>query len=338
MSPHSIILRWGLLAAPVAASAETPMSYRRTFGPAVDPITSLAWGLGIVSLVVVVVIGVLLLGSLLRRRNSASGDPGQLAVRRDAGGMAWIYVGSGISLIVLTACMAWTLIVTAEVARPPSPPLLTVQVTASQWWWGLRYQSAQPDRIFTTANEIHIPVGQPIRFELASADVIHSFWIPQLAGKMDVIPGQTNVLWLQADKPGTYRGQCAAYCGVQHAHMAMLLVAESAPDFAAWQSHQLAETQTPASGDGRRGQDVFQSHCAVCHTIRGTDSAGHVGPDLTHLMTRSTIAAGLLPNEPRTLADWITNPGSLKPGTRMPAQVLSGSELKAVTSYLNTLD
>jgi cytochrome c oxidase subunit 2 len=333
MRPRIAMLCCGLLAAPAATWAETPMSYQRTFGPAVDPVTRLAWGLGTVSLVVIVVIGVLLLGSLLRRRDAADGDSGQLAVRHDGGGMAWIYVGSGISLVVLTGCMVWTLIVTAAVARPPSPPLLTVQVTASQWWWGLRYQGAQPDRTFTTANEIHIPVGQPIRFELASADVVHSFWIPQLAGKMDVIPGQTNVLWLQANKPGTYRGQCAAYCGVQHAHMAIFLVAESAQDFAAWQNHQLAETPMPVSDSDRRGEEVFQGHCAVCHTIRGTGSAGHVGPDLTHLMTRGTIAAGLLPNTPGTLAAWIANPGSLK-----PAQVLSGSELKAVTSYLTTLN
>ena len=322
----------------LAVRMEPPMAYPRTFGPAVDPITRLGWGLGIISLLVIVIIGVLLLGGVLRKRvASSAANPHQLAVRRDAGGMAWIYVGGGISGLVLVGCMAWTLLVTAEVTKLPSTPALTVQVTASQWWWSLRYLNAKPSNIFTTANEIHIPVGQPVRFELASADVIHSFWIPQLAGKMDVIPGQTNVMWLQADQPGTYRGQCAAYCGRQHAHMALFIVADTPQDFAAWRDRQLTETTAPATEENRRGERIFQTHCAACHTIRGMNPAGILGPDLSHLMTRSTIAAGLLANTPGNLAAWISNPESVKAGTRMPAQILSEPDLAAVTSYLNTL-
>jgi cytochrome c oxidase subunit 2 len=313
------------------------MSYHRTFGPAVDPITRLGWGLGGISVLVIVVIGALLLAGVLRKRVAASSTPHHLAVRSDAGGMAWIYLGGGISSSILVGCMAWTLLVTAEVSRPPSAPALTVQVTASQWWWSLRYLNADPSRIFTTANEIHIPVGQPIRFELASADVIHSFWIPQLAGKMDVIPGQTNVMWLQADRSGAYRGECAAYCGRQHAHMALLIVADSPQDFAAWQDRQLTAAVIPQAEQAHRGEEVFQTHCADCHSIRGMAPAGLVGPNLSHLMTRSTIAAGLLSNTPDNLARWIANPESLKPGTRMPAQILSAPELTAVTSYLSTL-
>jgi cytochrome c oxidase subunit 2 len=321
----------------VSACAEPPMAYQRTFGPAVDPITRLGWGLGSISLLVIVTIGVLLLAGALRKRMVASSNPHQLAVRRDAGGMAWIYVGGGISSLVLVGCMAWTLLVTAEVTKPPSDPAITVQVTASQWWWSLRYSSVDPSRIFTTANEIHIPVGQPVRFELASADVIHSFWIPQLAGKMDVIPGQTNVLWLQADRPGTYRGECAAYCGRQHAHMALMIVADSPQDFALWQDRQLREMAAPATEEAHSGEQIFQTHCADCHSIRGVAPAGIAGPDLSHLMTRTTIAAGLLPNTPENLSHWIANPESIKPGTRMPAQILSAPELTAVTSYLSTL-
>jgi cytochrome c oxidase subunit 2 len=177
-----------------------------------------------------------------------------------------------------------------------------------------------------------------VRVELSSADVIHSFWVPQLAGKMDVIPGQTNVSWLEADSPGSYRGQCAAFCGAQHAHMALLVVAESAAAFAAWQDRQLAEAAPPPSGNATLGEHVFETHCAPCHTVRGVTPAGIRGPDLSHLMTRRTIAAALLPNKPGNLAAWIANPQSFKPGARMPAQILSGAQLAAVTSYLNTLD
>jgi cytochrome c oxidase subunit II len=338
MNSRIVLLSTGLVMLRGSFRAEPPMAYQRTFGPAADPITRLGWGLGIISLLVIIVIGVLLLGGILRERTTASAaDPRQLTVRRDAGGMSWVYVGVGISSLVLICCMAWTLITTAAVTRSPDAPALTVQVTASQWWWSLRYDSAISSHIFTTANEIHIPVGQTIRFELASTDVIHSFWIPQLAGKMDVIPGQTNVAWLQADKPGTYRGQCAAFCGAQHAHMALLVVADTPEAFAAWEDHQLVDATMPATEDPRRGQQIFQTHCAVCHTIRGISPAGLVGPDLTHLMARSTLAAGLLANTPGNLAGWIANPQSLKPGTRMPNQTLSGPELMAVISYLMTL-
>jgi cytochrome c oxidase subunit 2 len=311
-----------------------PMAYQNTFGPAIDPVTRLGWGLGIVALSVVVIIAVLLLGGIFRSRAAFGGAGSRaLAVRSDAGGVSWIYLGTGISSVVLIFCMVWTMIVTAAVSRPPGLPALTVQVTASQWWWSVRYLNPSPDRIFTTANEIHIPVGQPIRFELISSDVIHSFWIPQLAGKMDMIPGQTNVSWFQADRTGVYRGQCAAFCGAQHAHMALLVVADSARDFAAWQDHQLEETPETANA----GQRVFQQHCAICHTIRGLSPSGIRGPDLTHLMTRRTLASGLLMNNRGDLAGWITNPQAWKPGARMPAQLLTGGELTAVTEWLTQL-
>ena len=309
---------------------ESSMAYHQTFGPAVDRITSLGWGLAIVSMLVVAIISLLLLVGIFRKRGHSQG----LAVRSDAGGVSWIYVGTGISTVVLVGCMLWTMVVTAAVSRPPKTPALTIEVTASQFWWSVRYEGATTARSFITANEIHIPVGEPVRVELKSADVIHSFWIPQLAGKMDVIPGQTNVSWLEADKAGHYRGQCAAFCGAQHAHMALLVVADSASAFEAWQESQLSEMSL---GNGE-GQKVFQTHCAVCHTIRGVSPEGIRGPDLSHLKTRGTLAAGLLMNTPANLAAWIANPQSFKPGTRMPAQILSGAELTAVTSYLNTLD
>ena len=167
--------------------------------------------------------------------------------------------------------------------------------------------------------------------------MIHSFWIPQLAGKMDVIPGQTNVTWLQADQPGTYRGQCGEYCGAQHAHMAMYVVADTPQDYALWVRDQLSNAAVPASEPARLGELAFEAHCAACHAVRGTGAGGILGPDLTHLMSRHTIAAGLLPNTPGNLAAWIADSQALKPGSRMPTLALSGPDLSSVVTYLQTL-
>ncbi len=320
----------------VAATAEPTMSYLRTFGPAGDPATRLGWGLGIVSIVVTLVITLLLLAATLRRR-ARPADPSDLAVHRDEGGMAWVYIGVGVSTAVLICCAVWTMFTVAAVAMPLNAADLTLQVTASQWWWSVRYKNEEPSRIFTIANEIHIPVGRPVRLELSSQDVIHSFWIPQLGGKMDVIPGQTNAMWLQADRPGVYRGQCGEYCGAQHAHMAMYVVADSPQDYLTWIRGQLEDAATPSSEPVRQGAQAFLAHCAACHAVRGTPAGGILGPDLTHLMSRSTIGAGLLPNTPGNLAAWIADSQALKPGSRMPTLALSGPDLSAVMTYLETL-
>jgi len=337
MMQRDALILGGLLVSPGSALARMPMAYLRTFGPAADPITRLGWGLGLVSIAVVLIIAALLLGSIFHKRRMLPEEPNQLAVRREGGGMRWIYIGVGISSVVLVACMIWTLMTTALVSNPPVAPVLTVQVTASQWWWGLRYVGQDPARTFITANEIHVPVGQPVRFELSSADVIHSFWVPQLAGKMDIIPGQTNVTWLQADRPGVYRGQCAVFCGAEHARMAFVVIADEPKDFSAWLDGQIKQAAMPASGPAEQGARVFLAHCAACHTVRGSGAAGLVGPDLTHLMSRHTLAAGLLPNTPGNLAGWVSNPQHLKPGSRMPNPTLSGPELADVMAYLNTL-
>jgi cytochrome c oxidase subunit 2 len=324
-----------LCGAPLVAFAEPAMSYLHTHGPAGDPATRLGWGLGIVSIVVVLVIAVLLLAAVCRRRARAD-DPRALAVRSEEGGMSWLYVGVGVSSVVLVGCAVWTLFTVAAVAMPAHTDL-TLRVTAAQWWWSVRYESRDPDRIFTTANEIHIPVGRPVRIELSSQDVIHSFWIPRLGGKMDVIPGQTNVTWLQADQPGTYRGQCGEYCGAQHAHMAMYVIADSPQDYATWVRDQLRDAAAPASESARLGEQAFSAHCAACHAVRGTEAGGILGPDLTHLMSRTTLAAGLLPNTPGNLAAWIADSQALKPGSRMPALTLSGRDLSSIVTYLQAL-
>jgi cytochrome c oxidase subunit 2 len=325
-----------VLAVPLTASAETPMSYLRTFGPAGDPSTVLGHGLGIVSILVMLIIAVLLLAAIFRKRARAANGR-ELTVSRDEGGLSWIYIGVGISTVVLIACAVWTMVTVAAVAMPARAGDLTLQVTASQWWWNVRYKNEDPSQVFDAPNEIHIPVGRPVRIELTSADVIHSFWIPQLAGKMDVIPGQTNVTWLQADKPGTYRGQCGEYCGLQHAHMSMYVVADTPADYAAWADRQRSAASSASTERLQSGQRIFVRNCGACHAVRGTGAGGILGPDLTHLKSRQTIAAGLLPNTPGNLSAWIANAQALKPGTRMPTMAVSGPELSAIVAYLDTL-
>jgi cytochrome c oxidase subunit 2 len=215
---------------------------------------------------------------------------------------------------------------------------LTVKITGRQWWWDIQYQNEDPQQVFQTANEIHIPVGRPVTLELQGGDVIHSFWVPNLMGKQDLIPGRKNFLTIQADKPGLYRGQCAEFCGLEHAHMAILVFAEPQTAFETWRQRQLTLAQTPGAPQRLAGQQVFASHpCASCHTIAGTDFGGRMGPDLTHFGSRATIAAGLLHNSPRNLAAWLRDPQALKPGVAMPKVDLSAAQRSQLVAYLEGL-
>ena len=219
-----------------------------------------------------------------------------------------------------------------------SPEPLAIEITGHQWWWEVRYLSDQPQLMATTANELHIPVGRPVALTLKSADVIHSFWVPSLHGKMDLVPGRVNTLWIQAERPGIYRGQCAEYCGMQHAHMGLVTVAESPDGFVRWLTAQRATAAPPSTPEQSRGRDVFErGPCAMCHTIRGTSAAAVLGPDLTHVASRGTIAAGRAPNTRGYLAGWLADPQQLKPGNRMPATGLSPEDLQALVAYLETL-
>jgi cytochrome c oxidase subunit II len=325
-----------LQASGARAATAPPLSYVQTFGTAGDPVTRLGWGLVVISVVVFVLVTLALLGGILRRRPRV--PEYELAVRRDAGGMGWLYVGVSITIVVLAVCAVWTMLTLRAIAMPGAADQMKLHVTGTQWWWRVQYQASDPSRAFTTANEIHIPVGQPVKVELSSEDVIHSFWVPQLSGKIDMIPGQTNELWLQASQPGTYRGQCGEFCGAQHAHMAMLVVAQAPEDFATWRDRQLRPAAAPAPGSpGENGERLFVGRCGACHTVRGTEAGGILGPDLTHLMERSTVAAGALPNTPGNLAAWIANPQTIKPGTRMPPPSITPAELQQVVAYLQTL-
>ena len=318
-----------------AAFGGPPLSYLTSAGGKADSTLALTWGLLAISIaVVVIMIGLTCVG--IWRRGDRNPSAIAAAVR-ETDASAWLYIGVGVSTFVLVISLVWTIRVLAHVSRAPTPPALTIEVSGQQWWWKARYLDADPSRIVTTANEIHIPVGSPVRVRLVGVDVIHSFWVPALAGKTDVVPGQVNETWLEADRPGRYRGQCTEYCGVQHAHMAFDVVAEPPAVFRAWLATQLAPAAPPVAPAAIRGERNFEFRCGACHTVRGTAAGGTAAPDLTHLMSRATIAAGSAPNTPAMLAAWMANPQALKPGNNMPTLQLSGAEIGDIDAYLATL-
>ncbi len=315
-----------------------PMTYLTTHGPRADPATTLMWGIILLSLTVVAIVAMAVFsGVWIRRLRSSRGDSRAIAVNRPNGGLVWIYVGMPLTVLALAILLVWTLKVMATIDSPAQRPALTLEVTGHEWWWEVRYRGAKPTDIFSTANEIHIPVRVPVLVRLASADVIHAFWVPALTGKTQTIPGRTNVSWIEANKPGIYRGQCAQFCGLQHAHMALYVIAQNSADYAAWRANQLQPAATSTAPGALAGQTVFVEHCGACHTVADTSAGGILGPDLTHLMSRGTIASGVMTNTPGNLSGWIADPQSAKPGAKMPATMLSGPQLRAVVAYLGTL-
>ena len=215
---------------------------------------------------------------------------------------------------------------------------LTIKVRGLQWWWAVEYFGSKPELRFETANEIHIPVGRNVRVQLEGLDVIHSFWVPSLAGKQDLIPGRPNEITIRAERAGVYRGQCAEFCGLQHAHMAFFVVAEEQRAFEAWTALQRDNAVASSDEEVIAGQRVFLSRpCAACHAIRGTAANGKIGPDLTHVGGRKYIAAGLLETTRGSLAAWIADPQTLKPGNNMPMVPLAAEELRSVSAYLASL-
>ena len=215
-----------------------------------------------------------------------------------------------------------------------------VRVVARQWWWELEYLDGDRRLAFTTANELRIPAGEPVELVLTSGDVIHSLWIPRLAGKIDLIPGQTNRLVVQADGPGVYRGQCAEFCGIAHAQMALYVVSLPPDDYRAWVARQKAPAPEPSPGLAKAGAVAFATRgCILCHTVRGHDAHGRSGPDLTHVGTRRTIGAGVLRTTPENVAHWIAQNHEIKPGNRMPSFVeLDGTTRLAIGTYLAGLE
>ncbi len=216
---------------------------------------------------------------------------------------------------------------------------LTIKITGHQWWWQIDYENkAEPSKMMTTANELHVPVGRPVKLTLQSSDVIHSFWVPNMHGKKDLVPGHPTEMWLKATRRGTFRGQCAEFCGLQHAHMRLTFVADTPEEFDQWMKSSSSDAPQPTTETQERGREVFMSNqCIMCHSISGTNARATVGPDLSHIASRPMLAAGAIPNTRGYLAGWIANPQNIKPGARMPPNTLPSDDLNALLDYLESL-
>jgi cytochrome c oxidase subunit 2 len=305
-------------------------------GPKADAIADLFWIFTGVCALVWVLVMVFLIGALLRRHGER---PDPLATDPMQERRFTIVVSTFVGLTTVTL-IALTAFSYAGQKRlfDQHEGRVTLKVTGHQWWWEVRYEDAEPHRSFTTANEIHIPVGEPVRIKLESSDVIHSFWVPSLMGKQDLITGRQNLIQIQAGREGVYRGQCAEFCGWQHAHMSFLVVARPKEEFEAWRNGQISARQPPEDDERKEGERVFLSNpCVMCHTVRGTSAGGRVGPDLTHVGSRRYIASGTLPTSRGTLAAWIVDPQGIKPGVHMPLIKLQPHELNPLVSYLDGL-
>jgi cytochrome c oxidase subunit 2 len=295
-------------------------------GPFAEPIATVSWILfGVAAVVLILVLASL--GAALF---------GPRPWRARLGGERLIWIGGLVlPVAVLSALLVYGLGLTGRLSQAPGPGDMRVRVTGEMWWWRVAYLDDHGREVLQDANEIHIPVGQDVVFELDSVDVVHSFWIPRLGGKADMIPGRRNLLRLRADAPGVYGGQCAEYCGGPHALMGLVVVAHAPAEFNAWRERQAAPATMP---QGAGAQVFAASGCGACHTIRGTAANGLAGPDLTHVGSRRTLGAGILPNTQGALAGWIADSQAIKPGNRMPAYpVLTGEELGEVSAYLASL-
>jgi cytochrome c oxidase subunit 2 len=318
--------------------SNAPLNYLSAAGPRAAAILPLTWYMLLVSIAVCLIIAWLLWRGARRfKANGGAAETRAVEVSEGPSGLPWIRTGLLLSGIPLLIALVWTMATLAAVSGPPASPDLTLDVTGHQWWWEVSYIGTAPDEGFTTANEIHIPVGAKVLVRLHGADVIHSFWVPQLTGKTDAIPGQTNLSWMEAREPGVYRGPCSEYCGAQHAHMMVEVIAQPRAQFEQWRQGQVRAAVPAGDAAAQRGQELVEYRCGLCHAVRGTRAGAHSAPDLTHLASRRMIAAGLLPNTAGTLSGWVENAQGIKPGNLMPNQNLPSDQLSDVVAYLETL-
>lgn len=296
-------------------------------GPDAAMLARLSWWLFIGGAVIFVLVALLAIASAGRRRPHRSWS------RK-------LVIGGGIllPLPVLAALMAWSGWQSAQLAYPYSGAArIHVTVTAHMWWWEVRYRDTLSGKEAVLANELRLPVGERVYLALTTPDVLHAFWVPALAGKVDMVPGRVHGLTLRAAAPGRYRGQCAEYCGAQHAAMALDVMAQPPAEFEAWLAQQARPAAMPPATE--RGRAVFlAARCNACHTVRGIAEGGSAGPDLTHLASRRHIAAGALPMNRAALLGWIANPQAAKPGVRMPATIVPPEDLQALAAWLETLE
>src|SRR5215207_5005485 len=290
------------------------------------------WVLGAIWLAVMIALVLALVLRCPPRTDALAVDQAQ--DRRYTAVVTGLAVATGVVVLVLTGLSY----VSQRNLFRVEEEAVTIRVTGRQWWWEVRYEEGDASRSFTTANEIHIPVGKPVKIKLGSADVIHSFWVPSLMGKQDLIKGQENDIRLVADRPGIYRGQCAEFCGLQHAHMGIFVVAEPEGDFDRWRDAQIKPAEPPGDPERQKGEAAFLAQpCIMCHSVRGTPAGGKVAPDLTHIGGRRYLAAGTLPMSRGNLAAWIVDPHGIKPGVNMPTIKLHPDDLNALAAYLEGL-
>lgn len=295
-------------------------------------LATLFWFIMGVCAVVWLLVMAVLVAALLRRRGRGENQHGQ---ERRLGLAVAAAVASTATIITILTLASF---ITTRAVSSSGRDALEIEVRGFQWWWQVTYAPDGTQPAMVTANEIHIPVGRPVRLMLVSSDVIHSFWVPSLAGKLDLIPGRTNELTLTATRAGLYRGQCAEFCGLQHAHMGMTVIAQTPEEFARWRAAQALPAGPPGTPEEEAGLEAFLSTpCAACHTVRGTQATGKLGPDLTHVGSRRHIGAGLLETTRGSLAAWIADPQTLKPGNNMPMVSLTPDQLRAISAYLASL-
>lgn len=297
--------------------------------PQAGAIFHLAIVAGIILAAIFVIVAGMIVYALMRCRwREGEADPKQVAGNRTVE-IVWTVIPF---LIVVTLfLLSWK---TMSASDPPPAQEPDIVVTGHQWWWEARY----PKSGVVTANEIHIPAGTPLSVRLETADVLHEFWVPELARKITTVPGHPNHIWIQSDHPGTYLGVCSEFCGTEHAWMHFLIVAEPPDQFQAWEKAQLRPAPVPADGSAARGLALFQQMtCMECHAIRGTAATADVGPDLTHFASRRHLGAGIARNTPANLRRWLANPQEVKPGVKMPNFNFTESQVTQLTDYIETL-
>lgn len=333
LSPAFIVSCLVLLA---ACARDAPQDTLRAAGPIAERINSLFWPVFWIGVAIFVLVEGALVWALMRFRDRGETTGPEQVHGNTKLEIAWT---AAPTLLLAFFVAIPTVATIVDLSGRPKGDVVDVTVTAHQWWWAYEY----PELGVVTANELHIPVGKPVYLTLESDDVIHSFWVPRLAGKQDVVPGRTNNMTIQASLPGTYPGQCTEYCGLSHANMRLVAVAESEADFDRWVERQKLAASSPSATLARKGEQIFltgswpNGTCSGCHTVSGTSAQAKVGPDLTHLAGRSTFAGAMLERTPDNLARWLRDPPGVKPGSRMPRLGLSEEEIEALVAYLETL-
>ena len=301
-------------------------------------VESLWWLMFWVCTIVFVATMIALAASVVRARRADERDESRVSAPGERRLTRWVAGSVAVSVVLLGVLFFASIFTDRALAQLPLEDAVHIDLTGYQWWWEARYDDATASNVFTTANELHVPVGRPVLVTLRASDVIHSLWIPNLAGKKDLIPGRTNTLAFRADAPGVYRAQCAEFCGWQHANMALFVVAESPADFGKWLDAQRSPAAEPSTDTLKHGRDVFEKGtCAMCHAIKGTNANAVRAPDLTHVASRRSLGAGVVPNTKEHRAAWVGDAPAIKPGTYMPPQPMPQADFDALLAYLGSL-